>query len=113
MIQKLFLIMFSFLIFSNVCSAEETTGYRKILDIGCHSSDGTCYATLSGNSFGAQQNCSFGNTNEFRFDSTTIHGRRTCASLLSAFLTNKPVSVTFAGCFNGTWPTIAYFRIQN
>lgn len=102
-----------FFIFSNQCFAEETTGYRKILDIGCHVSDGTCYATLSGSSFGAQQNCSFGNTNEFRFDSTSIHGRRTYTSLLSAFLTNKPVSVTFAGCFNGTWPTITYFRIQN
>src|SRR6266568_7193294 len=76
--------------------AGESVGPRKVLDVGCHNTDGTCYVTLDGSAFGSTLGCLTGATTEFRFDNgdTTI-GRRAYASFLSALLSGKSVSSTW------------------
>ena len=74
------------IIFSSSSYSAPTglTGWREISQIGCHLGDGTCYVTLSGEPFGAYENCPSKITNVFRFNSTTVHGRRAYASFYGA-----------------------------
>lgn len=51
--------------------------------------DGTCYITLTGESFDAYENCPCKMTNTFRFNSSSIHGHRAYASFYGAFLSKK------------------------
>ena len=92
--------------------ADENVSNRKIIDIGCHTWDDTCFVSLSGAPFGANENCTYKPINEFRFSSSTANGKRTYASLLSAFLAKKTVDIYISGCGPGGWPTLAYFHIR-
>ncbi|HSI48017.1 MAG TPA: hypothetical protein VLA61_07090 [Ideonella sp.] len=86
---------------------------RKIVDIGCHNVDGTCFVTLSGAAFGASMGCG-GATNEFRFDNgDTAIGRRSYASLLAAYLAGKTISVYLDGCTGQNMPALRYFHIND
>lgn len=93
--------------------ADEAVTGRKIIDIGCHYVDDTCFVALSGPTFGAEEKCNVINTNEFRFSSSTVNGKRTYASLLSAFLAKKTVDIVVRGCDIKTGAvTLAWFHIR-
>lgn len=93
--------------------ADEETGWRKIVDIGCHHSGGTCFVTLDGAAFGASLGCPGAPTNQFRFDDgDTVTGRRTFTALLAAFTTGKSVSIHLTGCSVQGVPTLAWYHIQ-
>lgn len=91
--------------------AGEDVLNRKIVDIGCHLSNDTCYVTLSGTQFGSAEKCIYGPSTEFRFGSGTPHGKRVYASLLAAFLAKKTVDAYITGCFEGRI-TLEYFHIR-
>lgn len=92
--------------------AGEDTGGRRILDVGCHNVNGTCFVDLDGAAFGASLNCPVGATNQFRFDnSDTAVGKRTFAALMAAYLSGKHISVHLDGCSSQGWPTIAWFYV--
>ncbi|WP_227552137.1 MULTISPECIES: hypothetical protein [unclassified Acinetobacter] len=74
--------------------------------------DGTCYVTLTGESFGAYENCPSKMTNTFRFNSSSIHGRRAYASFYGAFLSKKTVEVYIDGCYETGSPTITYYHVN-
>ena len=94
-------------------NAGENVGGRKIVDIGCHSGDGTCFVTLDGAPFGASLSCRTSATNEFRFDNgDTAIGRRTYASFLAAMLSGRTVSVYIDGCSSQGAPTLLWFHIN-
>ena len=94
--------------------AAEGTGPRRILDVGCHNTDGTCYVTLDGTSFGASLGCAKAPTTQFRFDNgDTAIGKRSYASFLSAFLSGKSVSVYLEGCTSQGFPKLIYFNLVN
>jgi len=85
---------------------------RHITHIGCHHVDGTCYVSLDGAAFGAAENCvnAPAGGNEFRFDNAdTANGRRTYASLLAAFLSQRSVAVLIRGCSAQGVPSLLYF----
>jgi hypothetical protein len=93
--------------------AEEDTGYRKIVDIGCHHNAGICFVTLDGAPFGASLGCPGAPTNQFRFDDgDTVIGRRTFSALMTAFATGKSVSIHLAGCSSQGTPTLTWYHIQ-
>ena len=91
-------------------AAIEPLGSRKILDLGCHHADGTCFVSLDGAPFGASLGCVHTSTNQFRFDnSETAAGRRTYAAMLAAMLSNRSVAVTLTGCSNQGFPTVSWW----
>lgn len=92
--------------------ADDFVGGRHITHIGCHHVDGTCYVSLDGAAFGAAENCvnAPAGGNEFRFDNAdTANGRRTYASLLAAFLSQRSVAVLIRGCSAQGVPSLLYF----
>lgn len=94
--------------------ADDHVVARHITRIGCHHVNGTCYVSLDGAAFGAAENCANAPTgsNEFRFDNAdTANGRRTYASLLAAFLSQRPVTVHISGCSAQGWPSLLYYDI--
>jgi len=92
--------------------AGEDLSARKIVDIGCHAGDGTCFVDLDGAPFGASLNCPVGAGNQFRFDnSDTSVGKRTFAALMAAYLSGKHLSVHLGGCSSQGWPTIQWFYV--
>lgn len=94
--------------------ADENVVARRITNIGCHHVDGTCYVSLDGAAFGASENCAKAPAggNQFRFDNAdTANGRRTYASLLAAFLSQRPVTVLIRGCSGQGVPSLLYYDI--
>ena len=92
---------------------DHVTG-RHITSIGCHHVDATCYVSLDGPAFGAAENCAQdpAGGNQFRFDNAdTANGRRTYASLLAAFLSQRPVSVLIRGCSAQGKPSLVYYEV--
>ncbi|MBJ8442779.1 hypothetical protein [Acinetobacter bereziniae] len=106
------IIFVTALFLSSITYAGENVLNRKILDIGCHMTDGTCYVTLTGEPFGAYENCPSKTTNTFRFNSSSIHGRRAYASFYGAFLSKKIVDVYIDGCYETGSPTITYYHVK-
>jgi len=95
-------------------AATEGVSTRKILDVGCHNTDGVCFVTLDGASFGSSLGCAVSVTNEFRFDNgDTSIGRRSYASILAAFLSGRSVSIVLNGCTNQGFPALHYFHVLN
>jgi hypothetical protein len=94
--------------------AGEYIGPRKILDLGCHNTDGTCYVTLDGSAFGSTLGCVVGSITEFRFDNgDTADGRRAYASFLSASIAGKSISVYLDGCTVQGYAKLVYFRVAS
>ncbi|MCS0583189.1 hypothetical protein NX784_16485 [Massilia pinisoli] len=93
--------------------ADEETGWRKIVDIGCHHVGGTCFVALDGAAFGASLGCPGAPTNQFRFDDgNTVTGRRTDSTLLAAAMSGKSVSIHLTGCSSQGTPTLAWYHVQ-
>lgn len=79
--------------------AVENLGARRVLSVGCHQFNGTCFVSLDGPPIGASLGCGGFSSNECRWDNAdTAHGRRTYAPALAAFLAGRRVSVTVDGC---------------
>jgi len=92
--------------------AGEDLSARKIVNVGCHTGDGTCFVELDGAAFGASLNCPVKPTNQFRFDnSDTAVGKRTFAAFMAAYLSGKHLAVHLEGCSAQGWPTVAWFYV--
>ena len=99
---------------SNAHAADEDTGFRKIINIGCSNVNDTCFVVLDGPLFGASLGCPSGSTNEFRFNNgDTTYGKRTYASLLAAYLAGKRVSAYLSGCTAEGAPALKWFHITD
>jgi hypothetical protein len=95
-----------------VGQAAEDLGPRKILSVGCHHTDGTCFFNLDGPSFGSSLGCTAAVGNQFRIDNgDTAIGRRTYASMLAAFLSGRPVQAIVNGCSSQGFPGLQYFFV--
>lgn len=106
-------VCFGLAIWGGSALAGESVGPRKIIDIGCHNGDGTCFVTLDGEAFGSTLGCLNASGKEFRFDNgDTAVGRRSYASLLAAFLSGKSVSVYLDGCTAQGFSKLAYFHVS-
>lgn len=94
--------------------AGETVASRKVVGVGCHNSDGTCFVTLDGSPFGSTLGCAVGVSNDFRFDNgDTSSGKRAYASFLAASLAGKVVSVSLEGCTAQGYAKLAYFFVSS
>lgn len=90
-----------------------STGFRSIVDIGCHEGNGTCFVTLDGSAFGGGENCRAGASTELRWDDADqANGKRTFAALYGAFLAGKQVNIEFAGCTSQGYVGVAWFHIH-
>lgn len=97
-------------IFTTISNAAENITSRKIIDIGCHVNTEVCFVTLSGEQFGKSENCAQP-SNEFRFNGSTMNGRRAYASLYAAFLSKKLVDIYISGCYSG-FLTLNFYHIH-
>ena len=94
--------------------AAESVASRKVVGVGCHNTDGTCFVTLDGAPFGATLGCAVGASNDFRFDNgDTSIGKRAYASFLAASLAGKSVSVSLEGCTSQGFAKLAYFFVSS
>lgn len=106
--------MVAIVLASPAATAGEAINARTILNIGCHNFDATCFVELSGSQFGGALACPSGVTSEFRFDNADSDpGKRTYATMLSAFVSGKAVSVMVDGCSVHGWPKLQYFRVHD
>jgi hypothetical protein len=110
MLKKFFFGLLLSISISQIAFAIEGVIGRKIVHVGCNAYDGTCFIKLNGSAIGSTLKCLVGETNEFRFDSSTTVGRRTYASLYGAFIAKKTVDVHLDGCFDNK-PTLVWFHI--
>lgn len=98
---------------SSTSFAGESVGPRKVVSVGCHHVNASCYVTLEGANFGSTLACATGATNQFRFDDgDTAIGRRSYASFLTAYTSGQPVTVYLDGCSGQGYPKLAYFTLQ-
>jgi len=94
--------------------ADDLVTGRHITRIGCHHVNSTCYVSLDGAAFGAAESCASApaGSNQFRFDNAdTVDGRRTYASFLAAFLSQRTVSVLIRGCSAQGMPSLVYYEV--
>ncbi len=92
-------------------SAGAPSGYRNILDFGCHKNDGTCYVTIDGAAVG-DITCS---SNSVRWDSKNdINGKTWLALIMAAKAQGKRVSFYIDGCYvnQPAYPTFGYGAIE-
>lgn len=91
----------------------EETGFRSIVDIGCHEDKGTCFVKLDGSAFGGAQNCRVGASTEVRWDDADqANGKRTFAALYGAFLAGKQVNLEVSGCTSQQYVAVAWYHIH-
>ena len=93
-------------------SAEIATGPRKVVAVGCHSHDRTCYITIDGEAIGPNASCT---SNSIRWSAITDENHNEMVSLLTAaFIAGKSVSIRLEeDCFSlqPAYPTISYFTV--
>lgn len=98
------------LIFPNFVFSAESVSARKILALGCHNSNDTCYVSLDGPAFSSEPGCISGN--EFRFDNAgESYGKRAYASFFAAYLAGKRITVYLSGCSSQNLPKLAYYSV--
>ena len=105
-------IAFLMVISNNLFSAE-SSGPRKILSIGCHNYNSTCYINIDGAPITGATGCS---SNSIRWDSQNdINGKSTLALMMMASSTGSKVSIYTQSCYSQqpTYPTILFFDIIN
>lgn len=93
--------------------ASEAITARKIVSLGCHNTDGTCYVRVDGAPFGGALGCSQGTSHDsFRFDnSNEPQGKRAYASLLAAMVSGRQIEANLDGCSAQGFPKLFYFTI--
>jgi hypothetical protein len=98
---------------SSTSFADEALTNRKVTAIGCHHGNGVCYVTVDGANFGGTLGCTVKSTNQFRFDDAdSNNGKRSYASLLSAYLSGQPVTVSVGGCSAQGYPALSQYSLQ-
>lgn len=99
-------------LYVTVASAAGLSGYRTIVDIGCHLTNNTCYAYLDGEPVGPPE-CQ---RDSIRWNEQTApNGKSTLALLTSAFMAGKKVSFYVTDvCYEDqpAYPTFSYINVQ-
>ena len=88
------------------------TGFRNIVDFGCHNVDGTCYVTIDGNPVSGGSNCT---SNSVRWDSKNdTNGRSWLVFILAAKTSNLKVGFNINQCYlnQANYPTFNYGSIE-
>ncbi len=111
MFKKYILIISTFLLsivfFNSVAQAAGHTGSRKIVDMGCHLGDDTCYVTLDSNI--AQGNCAATTAASVRWSSSSVAGRNALTLLTAAYMSGKRVSFYITDACYSSQPSFATF----
>jgi len=90
---------------AGVVQAAESTGYRKIVGVGCHIRNDVCFVTLEGSAYGSTLGCS---STQARWSvESTPGGMKNFSLITSAWLAGKEVDLYINGCL-GNWPTFAW-----
>jgi len=95
------------ILFSQFGQAAGHTGPKKILEVGCHKEDGTCFATIEGGAVGPSS-CRSGS---IRWSTADANGKSILSLLLGAYLAEKPANFWIIdSCFSGntSFPTFSF-----
>jgi hypothetical protein len=104
--------MFAAALCATQSASAQEVGFRKVLSVGCHNTDNTCFITLDGAPFGQDSGCSRAPDTEVRFENgDTPEGRRAYASMLMALQAGTTVTVAISGCTNQGSMKLQYFRL--
>ena len=111
------LISTGLLLISNFSYADENTGFRKILDVGCHLHDGTCFVVVDGAAIGGSYGCS---STQIRWDANTpVMGKHHLSMMLATMKASGLAYFNISGCYtqqaadgSTPWPTfnIAHYK---
>lgn len=104
----------SIFLFSTESYAAGHTGSRKIVDMGCHLGDDTCYVTLDSNI--AQGNCAATTAASVRWSSSSVGGRNALTLLTAAYMSGKRVSFYITdACYNSqsSFATFGFYTIAD
>ncbi len=83
------------------------TGPVKVLGIGCHTVNSTCYVTVQN----AVRPTGCPASTSLRWDRANVNNGQAVLSLLTAaFLAGKSVNFAITGCYGG-YPTFDYFVV--
>lgn len=88
------------------------TGFRNVIDFGCHNVDGTCYVTIDGSPVSGGLNCT---SNSVRWDSKNDpNGRTWLVLLLVAKASNFKIGLNINKCYANqqSYPTFNYGSIE-
>ncbi|OWQ90801.1 hypothetical protein CDN99_11575 [Roseateles aquatilis] len=99
-------------LFAAQTASAEDLGWRRVLTVGCHNTDNTCFVQVDGPPFGQSLGCSRTPDTEFRFDNgDTPQGRRAYASFLLALNSGAPILVTVDGCTQQGTAKLLHYRV--
>lgn len=87
----------------------QPTGYVKILRLGCHVTDDTCYVLLDLDSPLGPESCP---GKSFRWSANSVNGQAVLSQLTAAFFADKTVSLNASGCHQNQYPSFSYYNIQ-
>ena len=112
------LISTCLLLISNISYAAENTGFRKILDVGCHLHDGTCFVVVDGAAIGGSYGCS---STQIRWDAnTSAMGKHHLSMMLATMKASGLASFNIDSCYkqqaadgSTPWPTFSYAHYKN
>lgn len=99
------------LLLGSEAAAFTNSGYRNILDIGCHADGSVCYVTVDGDAVAPSTGCV---SNSIRWSGADPAGKTVLSLLYGAFLAGKQVNFTMDACFatQPTYPTFWWFYIK-
>ncbi len=84
----------------------EDTGFRNIIEYGCHKSDGTCFVSLDGPAFTGAPECV---GNQLRWDTKgDANGKSWLAMIMAAAASGKKINFYVSGCQSPGHPTFLY-----
>jgi hypothetical protein len=110
--KRLFILAVFLLGLSGLVYGAQSSGYRNIVDMGCHNSDGTCYILVDGSPVTGAAGCS---SNSLRWDARSDpNGRSTLALLMMAKSQGLRVSAYVSSCYalQPIYPQIQYINIE-
>lgn len=107
------IIAVSFASIASIAHGAEWSGYRNILEFGCHKADGTCYVTIDGTPVTGGPSCV---RNDVRWDSKNdVNGKTWLALVMFAKASQKKLGFYIDGCYvlQPAYPTFTYGVVES
>ena len=102
--------MMTLTLLSQNSMAITVSGWRTIVDMGCHTVDSICFLTLSGAAVGPAQ-CS---QPELRWNQETMpNAKAFFAQMTAAFLAGRQVNIAVHDICYADWPTPYFYHIAS
>jgi hypothetical protein len=110
-VKKIVLSSIVLVFFSNAYGGITYPGSRKIVDIGCHKNDNTCFISIDGEPAGPSDNC---RRNSIRWNVEEANGKAALTHFTAAYFAGKRVKLGIdSSCYphQSNFPTFHHYYI--